>query len=250
MDKNHPADSPALQVVIRGLVQRYDWALLSEEALVEAVLSSIPPGASESEIRRQARHCYITVLYKACHQTDDQARRERAFHELSHYLFRAAYNRWPDMAEDVTQRALILVCEQIDRCEAPGTFLAFALWKLRHAFQQELKVRKNDDVPDDDVSRGELQQRPSNPSDHVDQGECLRVLLEAIQLLPDIRKQKAIVLKFIGDLSDDEIAERLEVSVSNVRVLRHRGLRRLRKDRRLRNYFKTMSNKKTRSEEE
>jgi hypothetical protein len=65
------------------------------------------------------------TLFDACRQTEDQKRCEQAYTELFRYLYRAAYNRWPDLAEDVTQHALLLVHQHIARCANPAAFRSF-----------------------------------------------------------------------------------------------------------------------------
>lgn len=189
------------------------------------VEGSVGNAAPAGELRRAALYHYTLVLYKACRQTEDRELREQAYGELFRYLYRAAHNRWPDLAEDVTQRALVLVYEQIERCRQPGAFLAFALYKLRHAWQQERPATGMvglEDGPD-----------PVQDRTEPDRGRQIRALVSAIRRLPDERRRLAIFLKFFGGLTDEEIAARLGVTPGHVRVLRHRGLAELRGDRQL-----------------
>ena len=126
----------ACRNIVQGLAERYEWALLQQNDLVDLVLGSIPSNALPTQIEKLAKHHYTIALYQACRQSKNPERRERAYYELHRYLYRAAFNRRPELAEDAAQQALILVFEQIDRCREPGAFLAFALYKLLHAFQQ------------------------------------------------------------------------------------------------------------------
>jgi RNA polymerase sigma factor (sigma-70 family) len=238
-DGGHTVDTSshlACRRIVRALIGKYGWALLREDDLVELVLGSAQPGISAAEVERLAKHHYTIALYEACWQGDDPDRRERGYGELFRFLFRAAHNRCPDLAEDVTQRAIVLVYEQIDRCRSPGTFLAFALNKLRHALQQEQPVWGRE-VPLDETCRssgdGSLTASPSE----LDRQERLQVMLDAIGRLPDERQRQAILLKFFGGLSDEAIGARLDITAGHVRVLRHRGISRLRQDERLREYF-------------
>ncbi len=238
-DSGHTVDIASRRVcqrIVRNLIEKYDWALLQEDDLVELVLGSIQSEASPAEVERLAKHRYTITLYEACWQTEDMERRERGYSELFHFLFRAAYNRWSDLAEDATQRALVLVYEQIGRCRSPGTFLAFALNKLRHAFQQEQRARGIELSLEEIGWSSPMRDRAAPPS-RLEQQECCQVLLNGIKRLPKKLEQKAILLKFFGGLSDAEIGERLGITVGYVRVLRHRGIARLRKDERLRDYF-------------
>jgi RNA polymerase sigma factor (sigma-70 family) len=228
----------ACRRIVRALVKKYDWALLSEDELVEWVLGSIQSEVAPAEVERLAKHRYTMALYEACRQAEHQDRCERGYHELFRFLFRAAHNRWPELAEDATQRALLLVYEQIDRCRNPGTFLAFALYKLQHAFQQEQRARGKERSLGRMIGQSSIEgDRAALPS-RLDQQERCQVLLDAIRRLPKDLAQKAILLKFFGGLGDAEISERLGITAGYVRVLRHRGIARLRKDKRLRGYIK------------
>jgi RNA polymerase sigma factor (sigma-70 family) len=238
-DSGHIADTALCldcRRIVRDLIRKYEWALLSEDELVGLVLGSIESGVSPSEVKRLARHHYTIATYEACRQAKDSDRHEQGYRELFRYLFRAAYNRWPELAEDATQRALILVYEQIDRCRNPGTFLAFALGKLRHAFKQEQRARGKE-VPLKETGRSSSGRGRAEARTHLDHQERCQVLLDAVKRLPNDLERKPILLKFIGGLSDAEIGERLGITANYARVLRHRGIRRLRQDKRLKDYF-------------
>lgn len=241
------------QRVVHSLCERFGWGLVGKDELLEQVLGSVQSGAAPSEVERLAKHLYTTVLYQACRQTQDVHRRECGYAELFRHLYRAAYNRWPELVEDATQRALMLVYEQIDHCRHPGAFLAFALGKLRHAIQQERRAR-GEELALDEMGQGfgvshlhfaQAQAAQPNGGAATDPtvvspswgGEELsRALLDAITRLPQEPMQKAILLKFFGGFSDAEIGARLGITAGHVRVLRHRGLAQLRQDERLREY--------------
>ena len=238
-DSGHTADTTSrltCQRIVRALIEKNRWALLSDDELVERVLGSIESGISPTEAKRLAKHHYSIAMYEACRQARDQDRREQGYHELSHYLFRVACRQWPELAEDASQRALVLVYEQIDRCRSPGTFLAFALGKLRHAFKQEHGASSRE-VPLEEAGRSIAQPDKTEAWTHLDYQEWCQKLLDAIQCLPSDLERKSITLKFIGGLSDAEIGERLGITANYVRVLRHRGIKRLRKDKSLIEYF-------------
>jgi RNA polymerase sigma factor (sigma-70 family) len=214
--------------------------LLQEDDLLERVWGSVQPEGAAVEVERLIKHHYTIALYHACWQTEDLDRRERGYCELFRFLFRAACNRWPELAEDATQRALVLVYEQIDRCQSPGTFLAFALNKLRHAFQQEQRARGREQSLENVMGRESAGGAGMTFSALLDQQEGCQALLDAIRRLSREDQQKAILLKFFAGLSDGEIGERLGITPGHVRVLRHRGLARLRKDQHLRDYFEKL----------
>ncbi|MDY7075795.1 MAG: sigma-70 family RNA polymerase sigma factor [Chloroflexota bacterium] len=225
------------QRVVQALMERYDWALLQDDDLVESVLSLAPAAASPADLERLAKNRYTIALYEACRQAEEPARRERGYYELSRFLFRAACNRWPDLAEDVTQRALLLVCEQIDRCRNPGAFLSFALYKLRHASQQGQRERDRELPLEEMYQVNEARDQTASPPELLYRRERLQALLDAVRRLPDERQRQTILSKFFEGLSDEATAARLGVTAGHVRVLRHRGIARLREDEQLGDYF-------------
>ena len=246
-DFGHTADTTSrltCQRIVRALIEKYRWALLSDDELVERVLGSIESGISPTEVRRLAKHHYAIAMYEACRQVRDQDRREQGYHELSHYLFRAACRQWPELAEDASQRALVLVYEQIDRCRSPGTFLAFALGKLRHAFKQEQGARGRE-VPLEEAGRSIAQGDRTEAWTHLEYQEWCHKLFDAIKRLSSDLERKTIILKHIGGLSDAEIGKRLKITANYVRVLRHRGIKRLRQDERLKDYFEETDDKES-----
>lgn len=251
-DADHATDT-ALRLdcryIVRDLIRRYEWALLSEDELAELVLGSVESEISPAEVGRLAKHYYAIAMYEACRQDEDHDRREQGYYELSRYLFRAAYNRWPELAEDATQRALLLVYEQIGRCRSPGTFLAFALYKLRQAFKQEPHARSKEEVEiEPEPGPGSAGQEGAEAWTYLEGQERCQMLLEAIQRLPNDLMRKAVLLKYLEGLSDAEIGERLEITANYVRVLRHRGIRLLKKDKHLTEYFQGTNGKEDKSQ--
>ena len=221
------------RAVVNTLAARCGWTCASEDELVDRVWRVSGPGASAATFDRLARHHYSVLLYEACCQHTDLQKREAAFGDLHRFLYRAAYNRWPELAEDAAQRALVLVYAQLDRCREPGTFLAFALNKLRHAFQQEQRARKGSAVSVDDLGDVLADSQVGALAEHLLSEESTGALVRAIERLPDPRERSVILWKFFGGLSDEDIGQRLGITSGHVRVLRHRGVDRLRTDARL-----------------
>ena len=226
----------ACRTVVSALMARGAWTAVSEDELVDRVWSAAGPGVSSAAFDRLAKYHYSALLYAACLQKLDLAKREVAFGDLHRFLYRAAYNRWPELAEDATQRALILVYEQLDRCREPGTFLAFALNKLRHAFQQEQRTRKTSDplTDEDDFAFALTGAEPDALQQRLLSEESTSALLQAMQRLSDPRQHAVVLWKFFGGLSDEEIGRQLGIQPGHVRVLRCRGLTMLRADATLR----------------
>ncbi len=77
---------------------------------------------------RIAGRCHM-----ACSGNEGYERQNRAYDELFRYLHDSARYRYPDMGEEVSQRALTNIFTAFERCRQPGAFLAFALQHLLDA---------------------------------------------------------------------------------------------------------------------
>jgi RNA polymerase sigma factor (sigma-70 family) len=221
------------QQVVHALIEKYDWALLPEAELVELVLAIAPAEATLAQLEKLTKKQYTVVMYEACRQTSDSIQRRRAYQELAGFLYRAAYNRWPDLAKEVADRGLMLVYQQLDRCYSPTTFLAFAFNKLRQAFTEELRAREKLDISLEEIEWDTFEDVSPAP---FAESEQQRILIEAIQRLRNQRQQKTILWKYFEGISDEEIAARLGITAGYVRKLRFDGLAQLRNDPQLRNY--------------
>lgn len=213
--------------VVRRLCEAYGWAILSEEALTARVLALAPPDAPPSALEQLARDQYNRALWEACREGADPERREAAYAELQRYLYRAAYNRRPELAEECVQRALELVFAQVERCREPGAFLTFALDKLRHALKEEgARVER--------LAPADQGPEPCTAPDAVavaaELHERAATLLAAVARLRDPRQRHVVLLKFYAGLDDQSIGDRLGITPNFVRVLRHRALTVLRAD--------------------
>jgi RNA polymerase sigma factor (sigma-70 family) len=228
-----PLQSPDLSCeltcrsIVARLQQTYGWKLLEEHELVALVMATAPPDATPRILEQIARDRYSRVLWEMCRQSAAADCREQAYAELQRYLYRAAYNRRPELAAEAVQRALELIVAQVEYCRHPGAFLTFALNKLRHALGEETKW----------VERlAPAEPPPEPPADDdplalsVEQYELTRVLIEAIERLADPRQRLVLTLKFFGSLDDGQIGTRLAITPNLVRVLRFRALARLRAD--------------------
>lgn len=72
-----------------------------------------------------------------------------------------------------------------------------------------------------------MQTDQSLPSDAFERKEAMQRVMGALDTLPE-KQREAVLLKFSGDLSYQEIADVLGTSVSNVGVLLHTALKNLR----------------------
>ena len=237
------------QRIIEDLIARHNWSLLSLEELVERVFLTIQPTSTPADIEQIAKNCYTASLYDACRQTDNLDVCERAYLELSRYLYRAAYNRWPEHAEDITQQALLVVHQRIDHCRNPERFRAFAVYMLLWA-HRDFVGKLHDDVVLDQAENDVEDQQHSSIDAMLLGDERLKLLVDAIGRLLDERRRKVVFLKFFRKMSDSEIGEQLSMTAGNVRVLRNRALKQMRDDPILGTYFESSTASRTRSDRE
>jgi RNA polymerase sigma factor (sigma-70 family) len=230
--------------IARQLIGNYGWTLLTEAELVTQVLRLLSTNATPGTIQKLVLDQYTLALYTACRQHEDQLRREQGYRELYQLLVRSATKWRPEqadhLAEEVAQRALMLIFEQLDRCQTPATFMAFALYKLRQAFTEAERAGAKQSVSlDEEVEHVAMQQRATDlwqgRETQTELQELLRVVLAA---LTDERVRQVITLKFLEGWSDQEIGQILGITANHVRVLRNRGLAQIRQDERIAAYFR------------
>jgi len=227
-------------------MERHDWQLLDESDFCQRLTERARSAGEQSAegLTREAINIYCEVWHAACDAQGE--RRNRAYQELARYLYdRALYKyRDPELAHEVTQEAIVLVAEQLGNCQSPGAFMAFAMLKLWNAAtayfrQRDRHSKHTTDLPEADGPQQELSEptmvaSASPEAVAVDADLATAVVLrvgEILQMAPRAENQiKAVVLKFLGSYSDEEIAAELGTDVSNVHVLRSRGLKRLRND--------------------
>lgn len=213
------------------LVARYRWSLLSPEELAERTLAAAARSdAPPASLERLARDQYSRALYAACAQDGNPRLRELAYADLLHYLYCAARQRRPEGAEDLAQRAIVLVIEQLGQVREPGAFPTFAMFKL-------LQVIRSEPAPPVAEVDPELADPGADLAAAAEANERMAALLDAVGRLPDERQRQVVLLKFFAGVSDEQIGARLQMTAGNVRVLRHRCLGRLRDDPLLRQYW-------------
>jgi hypothetical protein len=85
-DADHATDTALCldcRHIVRDLIRKYGWALLSEDELVELVLGSVESGIPPPEVARLAKHHYAIATYEACWQDKDHDRREHIMNCLA-----------------------------------------------------------------------------------------------------------------------------------------------------------------------
>lgn len=232
-DSDHIMHKEVCRQVVRTLIKKYEWGLLSEDNLVTAIQHLSAETDAKLLEKRTTTH-YMTTLYEACRQNTDLPLREKAYAELFVILNRLAEAKnWPELKDEAVQRALQLIYEKIEQCRNPAAFLSFTAYKLWQGYTDAQRERdKNPDI----ALANELPD-PINLEVKMYEEEGIRFLLTAINGLSNQRQKEAILLKFFQGLSDKEIAERLKITSNYVRRLRHDGITKLRQNKHLRDYF-------------
>ena len=117
-------------------------------------------------------------------------------------------------AEDITQDVFAKLIRAIQKSEERE--VPFAAWIMRVARNAALDhVRSRRQIPVDEVWVSENGEEQTSL-------DCTRALKEALAELPQSQRE-VLVLRHIGGLSPNEIAERLGKSEASIQGLHHRG---------------------------
>lgn len=158
-------------------------------------------------------------------QNGDQAAFAQIYHRYAQPLYRYIYFRVgdADLAEDLRAEVFLRVFESLDRYEDRGWPLS--AWLYRIARDRTVDV----------IRRSRLRQTVSLESwsgacegpDHevVTRLDCEELRRHLCDLTDDQRQ--VIYLRFMADLSIQEVAQRLGRSEGAVKALQHRGLQSL-----------------------
>lgn len=220
------------------LLDRHEWRLLERAEFLRRTLEHLRAGIAR-DARGAATFTYSQALHRACSGTEGNERQDRAYGELFRYLHDSARYRYPDMGEEVSQRALTNIFTAFERCRQPGAFLAFALQHLLDAARAQRREQQPRSLSAPAGARayalGEqlADQHQPDPAEVVITGELHaqfeQLAQEFLRKHPRAAKQfAALRLKFIDGLDDATIAARFSVSVKSVYVLRARAAEKLR----------------------
>lgn len=128
------------------------------------------------------------------------------------------------LATDVVQDTFLRLCKQ-ERAEVEPHLRA---WLFKVCRNRAIDIRRDKRQAESVAEMDELMQtEQALPSEAFERKEAMRRVVGALDTLPD-KQREAVLLKFSGDLSYQEIAEVLGTSVSNVGVLLHTALKSLR----------------------
>lgn len=127
----------------------------------------------------------------------------------------------PDAAADLTQDALVRGYTRLDRCRDPARFGGWIFRILKNRCRDHLKNhrRRNVELKDDVATAPER----DGPEWAVHRHGLREEIRRALATLPEAQRE-ALLLKHVEECSYEEMAVRLEVSVSalKMRVMRAR----------------------------
>jgi DNA-directed RNA polymerase specialized sigma24 family protein len=244
--------------IIARLIQRHGWRLLDCDTWIDRALTLVEAGVSP-DFASAAKFVYSSVLYWACRDVANEQQRNAAYTELSHYLYDFAYSHDRVNAEDHTQHALEKILACIEACACPGTFLIFALFKLRDAhkatFRQQAPAHPadgpNEDLPPRRLIQTEDRLLRQSGGEHLeetiadseDSSPLAQVLhkeqrwrlqqyrQEFVQKHPGAARQvDSLCYKYLYDLDDGTIGLLLGATIKHVYVLRFRAKKHLQAD--------------------
>jgi len=131
-----------------------------------------------------------------------------------------------DDAEDVVQTAWIKAYRRLAQCQDPERFGAWVFRIAANGCKDALKAERNEVVPMDAV--GELPSSADGPDEGAEREEQRRQIAAALDRLPADQRE-AFLLKHAEGWSYEDMAERLGVGVSALKMRVHRAREELQK---------------------
>ena len=126
----------------------------------------------------------------------------------------------PDDAADVVQRAFIKGFRRLDRCREPERVGGWLFRIAVNLCKDQLKGRAKREVPLE--AGGPLRSTRGLPEEGAERAEIREEIYRALQSLGD-EQREAFVLKHVEGWSYEEMSEKLDVSVSALKMRVHRA---------------------------
>jgi RNA polymerase sigma-70 factor (ECF subfamily) len=150
--------------------------------------------------------------------------------ERSVYLMALSYMKNETDAEDVAQEAFIRAFRKLSSFREESKFstwlMSITINEARTRLRRQALVRMEplDQPPDEDrgVSPALLRDWREIPSEAVEREEVRNLIQCAVEQLPDIYRQ-VFVLRDVEELTTNETAEALNISIPSVKVRLHRA---------------------------
>jgi RNA polymerase sigma factor (sigma-70 family) len=237
----------ALQSYVRGLVSA-EW-LVKQIALEWELRREGNDEPAQRLLRRITLRICSFELYNAC-RSCEPGMRNLAFENLSRYLqtcmLRTPYARVLQQhhhaLEDVLHRTLEAVHVALNgqKASGPSDAAAFLKWcqtiLIRHAHRCVETLREEASIMSLEAQMEAFGEEESycdrgqkGPEDIAIQQELQQALTDAVRSLRNQRYQAVLLYTYLGGWDESEVARKLEVSVQEIYMWRHRALKQLRK---------------------
>jgi len=252
----------SLNKVISQELAKHAWRLAEpQDEFCAAVRNELRALGSElakaqpEQVTRSVKRCYARVLHTACGARDAKAY-PRAYSELHAYLL--AHARYlipeqPEIAQDLTQQALIEILEHYGDCKHADRFLGWCkqilvnqhLARLRKQVRTH-KTTKGKQYAKREISLEELTENAEGEPeprltarelfarlDDVTQKTLREPMLEALaqtlrECLKKERRVRVIIELFFYDKTFSQLAQELGLTALNIQVIKSRALELLR----------------------
>ena len=157
-------------------------------------------------------------------------------YERSVYVMALSYMKNEADAEDVAQEAFIRALRKLESFRAESKFstwlISITINEARTRLRRQALVRMEplDQHPDEDkgISPALLRDWREIPSEAVERAEVRNMIRLAVEQLPDIYRQ-VFLMRDVEELTINETAEALNISIPSVKVRLHRARMRLQK---------------------
>lgn len=157
-------------------------------------------------------------------------------YERSVYVMALSYMKNEADAEDVSQEAFIRAFRKLESFRAESKFstwlISITINEARTRLRRQALVRMEplDQLPDEDksISPALLRDWREIPSEAVERAEVRNLIRLAVEQLPDIYRQ-VFLMRDVEELTINETAEALNISIPSVKVRLHRARMRLQK---------------------
>ena len=157
-------------------------------------------------------------------------------YERSVYVMALSYMKNEADAEDVSQEAFIRAFRKLESFRAESKFstwlISITINEARTRLRRQALIRMEplDQHPDEDksISPALLRDWREIPSEAVERAEVRNLIRLAVEQLPDIYRQ-VFLMRDVEELTINETAEALNISIPSVKVRLHRARMRLQK---------------------
>jgi len=159
-------------------------------------------------------------------QQGDQTAFGMIYDQLIDQIYRYIYFKTPsvEVAEDLTEDVFFKVWTKLKKYKKRG--VPFSSWVFRIAHNEVVDFyRKNKEILELDETWQD-HKTENAPENFIEKQLIQKEVQIALRDLPENQAQ-AIILKYINDLSNQEISETMNKSETAVRILLSRGLNKL-----------------------